>query len=472
VGDTAVYDLQRTGTQDVASINLTGPVFELPAGAVQVAVGAEYHREKSVQIYDPFTQSGWSSFQQAANTVGKYDSKEVYGEVSIPLLRDAPFAHELSLEGAVRYADYSTVGGFVSYKFGGSYAPTPDIRFRAIYARAVRAPNVNELYSGRAVTAPAVVDPCDQNGGNGDDPIEGGPLALPAACAAIPGIANYLKTHPTFNYSLAQIQTISGTQGGNSSLNAESTQTLTLGGTFTPTFFRGFDLSVDYYRIKVNNAITQVDFQDSVDQCVATGDPNFCNNVTRDPATGIIKSVDAIYLNGASYEVAGLDTQVHYTFRPHVFGPDERVNLSVFWNHKFKQDKTPFAGAFVSHQLGVADVYGTSQNIGTGFKDQVTFNAAYQTGPFGLAYTFRYFSPVVTSTSGDRIPSYTYSDLQAKFTVGEEKNFEFYFGVNNLFDKQPPVVTDLANQWPGTNTVASTYDLLGRRFYAGARAKF
>lgn len=471
-GDTVVNDLKRTGTQDVAAINLAGPLFDLPAGAVQIAVGAEYHREKSVQIYDPFTQAGWSSAQQAANTVGKYDSKEVYGEINVPLLRDVPLAKELSLEAAARYADYSTVGGFVSYKFGGAYAPSSDIRFRAVYARAVRAPNVNELYSGKANTAPAVVDPCDQNGGNGDDPIEGGPLPLPAACAAIPGIANYLQTHPTFAYSLAQIQTINGTIGGNLALDAESTNTFTAGATVTPSFLRGFDLSVDYYQIKVKNAITQVDFQDSVTQCVETGDPNFCSNVTRDPATGIIKSVDAIFLNGASYKVAGIDTQMHYMFKPQVFGPDERVDLSVFWNHKFKQDKTPFAGAFVSHQLGEADIYSTSQNIGTGFKDQVTFNASYQIGPATLAYTFRYFSPVVTSTDGDRIPAYTYHDLQAKFAAGEDRNYEFYVGVINLLDKQPPVVSDLANQWPGTNTVASTYDLLGRRFYAGVRAKF
>lgn len=472
VGDTAISDLRRTGIQDVAAINLTGALFDLPAGAVQIAVGAEYHREKSVQRYDPFTQSGLSSAQQATDTVGKYDSKEVYGEVSIPLLRDTPFARELSIEAAVRYADYSTVGGFVSYKFGGVYAPSSDIRFRAIYARAVRAPNVNELYSGKANTAPAVVDPCDQNAGNGDDPNPGGLVPLPAACATIPGIANWLQTNPNFTYSLAQIQTISGTIGGNLDLDAESTNTFTAGATITPSFLPGFDLSVDYYQIKVKNAITQVDFQDSVDQCVASGDPNFCGNVTRDPTTGIIKTVDAIFLNGASYKVSGIDTQARYTFRPRIFGPDERVDLSVFWNHKFKQDKTPFSGAFVNHQLGVADVYGTSQNIGTGFKDQVTVNTSYRIGPTTLAYTFRYFSPVVTSTSGDRIPAFTYHDLQAKFAVGDDRNYEFYFGVNNLLDKQPPIVSDLANQWPGSNTVASTYDLLGRRFYAGARAKF
>lgn len=470
-GQTVVNDLERTGTQDVAAINLTGSLFKLPAGNVQVALGAEYHGEKSEQYYDVFTQSGLSSAQQAANTIGKYHSKEVYGEVNVPLLRDTPFAHELSVEGAVRYADYSTVGGFVSYKFGGTYAPVPDIRFRAIYARAVRAPNVNELYSGAANTAPSVVDPCDQNGGNGDAIQKGGLTPLPAACASIPGIANYLKTHPNFTYSLAQIQTISGTIGGNTALGAESTNTLTAGATITPRFFRGFDLSVDYYKIKVNNAITQVDFQDSVSQCVATGDPNFCANVTRDPSTGIIKTVDSIFLNGASYEVAGIDTQANYSFRPHLFGPNERVNLTVYWNHKFKQDKQPFAGAFVKHQLGKADVYGTSQNIGTGFKDQLTVNANYQIGPMALSYTFRYYSPVTTD-SGDFIPSYTYHDLQGRFTIGESRNYEFYFGVNNLFDKQPPLVTDLVNQWPGTNTVASTYDLIGRRFYAGVRATF
>jgi iron complex outermembrane receptor protein len=471
VGQTAVNELSRKGIQDVAAINLTGPIFTLPAGAVQVAIGAEYHREKSEQYYDPFTQSGWSSAQQAANTIGQYDSKEVYGEINIPILRNSPLGHELTLEGAVRYANYSTVGGFWSYKFGGTYAPVPDIRFRAIYARAVRAPNVNELYSGAANTAPAVVDPCDQNEGSGDDLREGGLLPLPAACLAIPGITAAVNANGSFRYTLAQIQTISGTIAGNTDLGAESTNTLTAGVTFTPTFLRGFDLSVDYYNVKVNNAITQVDFQDSVTQCVLTGDPNFCQNVTRD-ANGIIKTVDAIYLNGASYEVAGLDVQAHYTFRPRLFGPDERVSLGVFWNHKFKQNKTPFAGAFVSEQLGEADIYSTSQNIGTGFKDQLTFNASYQTGPFALAYTFRYFSAIKTSTFEDYIPAYTYHDLQAKFTVGEERNFDFYVGVNNLFDKQPPVVRDLANQWPGTNTVATSYDLLGRRFYAGVRAKF
>lgn len=220
-GDTVVADLSRKGVQDVVSINFSGPVFKLPAGDVLVAAGAEYHREESDQFYDPFTQSGLSSFQQAADTVGAYHSKEVYGEVSIPLLRNASFGHELTLEGAVRYADYSTVGGFWSYKFGGTYAPVPDIRFRAIYARAVRAPNVNELYSGAAQTAPSVVDPCDQNGGGGDDLDPQFPLPLPAACKAIPGIANYLKTHPTFNYTLAQIQTISGTIAGNAALGAE-----------------------------------------------------------------------------------------------------------------------------------------------------------------------------------------------------------------------------------------------------------
>jgi outer membrane receptor protein involved in Fe transport len=225
--------------------------------------------------------------------------------------------------------------------------------------------------------------------------------------------------------------------------------------------------------VKLNNAITQIDFQTSVDQCLALGDPGFCNNVQRD-ANGFIKSVDSIYLNGASYLVSGIDVQAHYTFKPRVFGPDERVNLSVFYNHKFNQEQTPFLGGPVVDQLGKADLYSTSSNPGTGFKDQVTFNAYYQAGQFSLAYTLRYFSPITASNGATiyEVPAYTYHDLQAKFTIGEERNYEFYFGVNNLFDKQPPFIAAGPSQWPGTNTVASTYDLYGRMLYAGIRTKF
>nr|WP_281384416.1 TonB-dependent receptor [Novosphingobium flavum] len=471
-GQTVTNDYLRWNYQDVASLNLTGSLFELPAGPVGVAVGAEYHREKSTQHYDPFTISGYSAAQQATDTVGSYHSAEAYGEVNVPILRDTPFFHDLSLEGAVRYANYSTIGSVWSYKYGGAWAPDRNIRFRAIYARAVRAPNINELDAKQSTTAPQVIDPCDQNEGNGD--LAPGQLpssaTIPAACLAIPGIANYLKSHPYFAYTLAQVQTVTGLLGGNPNLKAEATDTFTAGFTLTPTFLPRFDLTADYYSIKVKNAISSVDQQTSVEQCLATGNPQFCNYVTRD-ANGFITAVDSFQVNAASYRVAGIDVQAHYWFPTHLFNPNERLSLSVYYNHKFKQEQTPFVGGVVSNELGQADTYAGSQ-LGTGFRNQFTLGADYATGPVSIAWSMKYYGPVDASEGAFHIPAYTYHNLQAKVAIGPDRKFEFYLGVNNLFDKQPPYIASGNSQFPGTNTVADTYDLFGRMLYAGVKARF
>lgn len=456
--------------QDVVTLALTGSLFELPNGPLGVALGAEYHREKVTEIFDPFTKSGWSSQQLNGDEVGSYNSKEAFLELNAPIYGGHPFIHEFSLEGAVRYAHYSTVGSVWSYKYGGTYAPSRDIRFRAIYARAVRAPNLNELYSPLANTAQQVVDPCDQDEGAGRD-VKGvvtPKRPLPAACTSIPGIANYIAQNQYFAYTLAQVQTIFGFTGGNPNLKAEATNTFTAGMTVTPTFLRNFFLTADYYRIKVKNAIALPDPQNSVDACFNTGNPDFCNLVHRD-ANGFITQVDQGEINAASYLVAGIDVQAGYKFRTRILGPDDQVNLALFYNHKFKQEQTPFAGGPVSNELGTADIY-ASQQLGTGFKDQFTFDLDYATGPLSLHYRLKYMGPVVALSPGIRIPAYTYHDIRAKVDILDK--FEFYLGVNNLFDKQPPFIASGNSQWPGTNTVADTYDLLGRMFYAGVKAKF
>lgn len=456
--------------QDVVSLAITGSLFRLPNGPLSVALGGEFHREKVAEIFDPFTQSGYSSQQLNGDEKGKYNSKEAFVELNAPIYGNHPFVYALSLEGAARYSNYTTVGGVWTYKYGGTYAPIHDLRFRAVYARAVRAPNLNELYSPQANTAQNVVDPCDQNQGLGEaNPNP--PTALAAGCAAVPGVANYLKTHPNFSYTLAQVQTIFGFTGGNPDLQAEATNTFTAGATFAPSFFRNFVLTADYYSIKVKNAVALVDPQTSVTQCFATGDSNFCSLVHRD-ANGFITQVDQTQINAASYKVAGIDVQALYRFKTHMFGGDgESISLDLYYNHKLKQEQTPFAGGTVSNELGAADTYG-SQQLGTGFKDQFTFNFNYAVGPVGLSYRLKYLGPVNAAFGATviSIPTYTYSDLQVKFDVA--KKLEFYVGANNLLDKQPPFIVGGTSQFPGTNTVADTYDLLGRMFYAGATMKF
>ena len=477
-GQAVVADFLQKNYQDVASLSLTGSLFNLPNGPLAVSVGAEYHHEKVTEIYDPFTISGDSSQQLNGDESGHSNSKDAFLELNAPLYGGHPWIYELSLEGAVRYDHYSYAGsvgnpgsdGVWAYKYGGTYAPSPDIRFRAIYARAVRAPNLNELYSPLANTAQQVTDPCDQAGGLGIDSTPPPALSpLPAGCAAIPGIANYLKTHQNFAYTLAQVQTIFGLVGGNPNLQSEATNTFTAGAAITPRFLRNFLLTADYYTIKVKNAIATVDPQTEVTGCFESGNPLYCNNIFRD-ANGFITEVDQHTINATSYRVAGLDIRAVYSFKSHIFAPNEKFNLDLYYNHKFAQEQTPFAGS-VSDELGTADTY-ASQQLGTGFKDQFTFNLNFASGPVTINYRLKYLGPVTASQGTYDIPAYTYHDLQAKVRVGEARQLEFYVGCNNLLDKQPPFIAGGNSQWPGTNTVADTYDLIGRMLYAGFTAKF
>ncbi len=472
-GQKVTYDYLANVKQDVAAIGINGKLFNLPGGPIGVALGAEYRKESSSEVFDPYTQFGLSSGNQISNTTGKFNVKEGYIEVIAPLLKDVPFIKELTLEGAYRYADYSTVGGVSTYKFGGSYAPSRDIRFRAIYAQAVRAPNIGELFSAISQTFPAITDPCDQGGGNGDGAAVG---PLPAGCATIPGIANYLKTHPNFTYSTAQIQTVDGLLGGNINLKPEKTNTFTVGTVITPQFARGLSLTVDYYTIKVKNAIGIIGQQVSVDQCFQTGNPLFCSNVVRSPTTGFITRVNGLNLNVGSYYVAGLDFGAHYKWNLDTIKLPGSLDMNILWNHKFKQQQTPFPGGPVQVELGQLDCYSCGR-LGTGFKDQATFNAVYAAGPWTLTYRLKYLGPVVDDVTAGagavRVSPYYYHNLQGSVKVDAWAKFELYVGADNLFDKKPPIFGDTNPvTWPGTATIADTYDTIGRMLYAGVRVKF
>jgi outer membrane receptor protein involved in Fe transport len=464
-GQSVDAEFLQKNYQDVATVAITGSLFRLPNGPLGIAAGAEYHHEHVSEVYDPFTASGTSSQQLNGNEYGTINAKEAFVELNAPIFGDHPGVYALSLEGAARYAHYSTVGSVWTYKYGGTYAPVQDIRFRAVYARAVRAPNLNELYSPQANTAQQVVDPCDQYQGGGETATA---VALPAGCANIPAIANYLKTHQVFGYTLAQVQTIFGLVGGNQNLHAEATNTFTAGASITPRFLRNFLLTADYYTIKVKNAVATVDPQTAVSECFNTGNPDFCNLVHRN-ANGFITEVDGVNINAASYLVSGVDIRAIYGIKSHFLNPSENWNFDLYYNHKFKQQQTPFAGGPVSNELGTADTY-ASQQLGTGFKDQFTLNVNYATGRVTLNYRLKYLGPVSASSGLYQIPAYTYHDIQMKFDVA--KKYQFYFGVNNLLDKDPPFIKSGNSQWPGTNTVADTYDVMGRMFYAGVTAKF
>jgi outer membrane receptor protein involved in Fe transport len=460
--------------QDIALATISGSLFDLPGGALGIAAGVEYRKERSTEDFDTATNQGLTLGNFLSDTVGEFDVKEGFVEVVAPILSERPGFHYLGLEGAARYADYSTVGGVWSWKVGGEYAPVRDLRFRAIYAQATRAPNISELFSAQNETFPAVVDPCDQRAGAGDGaPITIAASALPAACRAIPAIAAASATPGGFVYTTAQIQTINGFTGGNPNLTEETARTLTVGGVFTPRFLPGFSLTVDYYNIKVEDAIGIIGQQTSLDECLTGGgDALFCNNIVRD-ATGRVSTINALNLNVGSFEVEGIDTQVRY-------GLDvgrARLDLSAFWTHLLKQQQTSFPGGPTQPELGQLDSYNAGR-LGTGFRDKVFASATGTLDGVSLNWRVNYLSSVVddvTDTAPIRTGAFWYHDAQLRFGIGEgrQKDFELYFGVNNVFDKRPPLFGDTnVVTFPGTQTSATTYDTLGRLFYAGVDFRF
>lgn len=473
-GQRVTFDYLAKVFQDVAGLSVGGELFSLfGSKPVNIAGGFEYRSERSSEVFDPYTQLGLSLGNQISNTVGKFNVKEGFVELNAPILEDRPGVHYLGLEAAARYADYSTTGGVWSYKFGGTYAPTPDIKFRAVYARATRAPNIGELFSAQSQTFPAIVDPCDQRSGEGD----GGTFrALPAACANIPGVSTTVGNRGEFSYSTAQIQTIDGLLGGNRNLKTEKADTLTVGAVATPRFVRGLTLSLDYYRIKVLNAISTVGQQVSVTQCVTSGDPIFCNNVTRN-AQGFITRVNDFLLNTASIEAAGLDGELHYSVPFTMLGGEQKFGVDAFWNHKFKQQRTPYPGGDIQNELGQADCYSCGR-LGSGFRDRVDATFSLSSTRYRFSWNVSYMSGLSDNLDGStatvtRIPAYWYHNAQLRFNAGESKRYEFYIGMNNVFDKKPPVFGDTNPvAWPGASTVASTYDVFGRMLYAGVTFKY
>jgi len=216
-------------TQTVAGANVSGNLFSLfGADPVGVSVGVEYRRETSSNDFDLLTQQGLNGNNALPSTRGSFNVKEAYGEAIVPLLTDRPFFHSLSVRGAVRVSDYNTIGTTFSYNYGGEWAPVQDLRFRAIWARSVRAPNVNELFQPPQQDFPSgLQDPC-----LGVTASTGG--ALGTNCRAAPGVAANIAANGAFTLSQADIQGITSFGGGNLGLQEEKGDSFTAGVVINP----------------------------------------------------------------------------------------------------------------------------------------------------------------------------------------------------------------------------------------------
>jgi outer membrane receptor protein involved in Fe transport len=440
-------------------------LFSFPGGPARFVVGGEYRREKAHQVADPISSAG-ATFFNAFKPFNPptFSVKEVFGELELPLLRDLPFAHELTITGAARYSDYNTSANHTfAWNANAVWAPIRDIRFRGNYSKSVRVPTLSDLFSPPGQNFAFVSDPCDVLFiGNGPN--------RAANCAAL-GIP------PGFVNAVARSQTIGFLSGGNPDLKEETGKSLTVGGVFTPRWVPGLSLSVDYYRIRVNNLISFLSAQQIINACVDLPSitNQFCPMITRNPDfTFDNPALLSAGINFAKQEADGIDFELAYR---HNFSNGHRFNFHGIMSYVLKRNNfiDPTNPAFGDRQLSeLGDPqWAANANIGYGI------------GHFDLSYSLNYIGKQTIGTyesahsyqgrpptNADQFspvwyPSVLYhaARLDMKVPQGGKDKFDFYIGMDNIFDTKPPLgLLGTAGGDP--------FDSIGRYVYAGATVDF
>ncbi|MFA6115587.1 MAG: TonB-dependent receptor [Sphingomonas sp.] len=432
-----------------------GQFFSLPGGPIGFAIGGEYRKETSSFTADPLAAQGLTFTNSLSNDTGKYEVKEGFGELRAPLLKDLPFAHRLEVGAAVRFSDYSTIGNTTTWKVDGSWAPVRDITLTGTYSKAVRAPNIGELFAGQSQTFNFITDPCNTN------QIQNGTQYRAANCQAL--LTSLGVTDPG-NYRDFRSTNIPGLQGGNPNLSEEEATTWTAGVILQPRFVPGLSIRADWYDIKLKGAINTATASELAGLCVdqPTLANQYCAGIVRqngaagtaDP--GNIVDFTLRPFNVAQFRTAGLDVNVSYRVETAKVGT---FNLNVMGNYLDRLEFISSPGAPVTNQRGEA------------FSPKYTVNAdlTWKLGAFTVNYgllwfdkTLRYTNQEMATNTDIVDPKYVYlkqhwqHDIFASVDV--KGGMQFYAGVNNVFGQKPDI---------GTNTYPVSS--VGRFLYAGVK---
>jgi outer membrane receptor protein involved in Fe transport len=483
VNTTSTLD-ERASQLDVTAF-LAGDLsqlFELPGGPVRFVLGAEWRRETTAQRADPLSASG-ATFFNAFPTFfpPAFEVLEGFAEIELPLLRDMPFARELTVTGAVRFSDYNTDANHTfAWNISGTWAPVRDLRFRVNYSRSVRVPTLGDLFTPATQGFALVQDPCDQAF------INNGPNRA-ANCAALGVPTTVLAGSPCvtaatpvgspFRNCIAASQTIGFTQAGNPGLEEETANSLTVGAVFTPHFLPGFSLTIDYYQIRVNNLIQLLIPQNILNLCVDQASINnpFCALINPRTPFGLFADQQDVLLsrvaNFARQESRGIDFDLAYR---HSFGNGHILNLRAIAT--WVLERTDFANP-------------TDPNFGDRLLSEVgdpafaaNFQLEYGAGPWDLRYTLNYIGrqtiaqfyetmhpfqgrPPTNADAADRewFPDLFIHGVRLGYRVNER--MRFYAGIDNFTDRKPPL--GLLGTGGGEGV-----DAVGRYFYAGVLVNF
>jgi iron complex outermembrane receptor protein len=468
--------------------------------AVVTVVGVEYRQERLAFSPDSEIESGdiEGSLPVPAVPPSGFGVSEGFGEIELPVVQNAPFVEDATLKGGYRYSSYSDAGATNTWYGAAQWQPVDDVRFRASMQRAVRAPNVNELFTPQTIGGFSTSYP-------GSDPCA---TITTGQCAKVPNAGTILLFCPA---SACNEQF-----GGNVFLKPETSDTRSVGVVLTPTFADGFTATIDWWSIDVTNYISTLPPAEILDDCygpaaTVASVQYFCSFVHRSGAGtlygGGYVATDAIntgYLKtkGADFE---LDYQTNTSDWLRVSAGTIAVNAIGTWLGQLDTEAvpvTPLTAAIASQSAyNCAGLFGTTcgspapkwrsklrltwaspfdvtistqwRYIGATALDADTSIQLLGGGPGLTECAGGHFSVAGAGDCSDaRISSYSYFDLSAAWQA--RPGVEFRAGINNIFDSEPPVLSEFAQSSPlgNGNTITGLYDVLGRTIFAAATIKY
>ncbi|WP_425523929.1 TonB-dependent receptor [Stenotrophomonas maltophilia] len=419
--------------------NISGPVLELPAGELSVAMGYQYRKEEGRYVPDAFAQSRQSTALGAQTTAGGYSLNEVFAEVNVPVLRDLPFAKELTVNVAARYSDYSNFGSTTNTKASFAWRPVEELMVRGTFAEGFRAPSISDLYGGLGTSFETYVDPCGigaTNSVNGN-----------AACnaAGVPRgyeqLAQGLK--PCTSYPCATPNEF--TTGSNPNLRPEESKSKTVGVVWSPRWVNGLDINLDWYSYKITNMIIEDNVDRILRDCYVLGNASRCGSVKR-AADGHITSMFYGLTNLGAMKTEGWDLGIRYRLPEYAFGRFT-LDLQNSYVSKYDEEKQNSAGdTIMDGRIGRPGVFRLRSNLGVN----------WQLGNLSAQYTVRYYSGMMEGcmpnrpctaperiANGEpdavrRVGSNAFHDIQVSYRLPWDGTVAV--GSNNVFDHRGPIM--------------------------------
>ncbi|WP_339333012.1 TonB-dependent receptor [uncultured Maricaulis sp.] len=473
--------ISRTGAQidnvelfqTVATVNGALPAFQLPTAeyAPALVLGVEYREASAESIPDSVLGPDVRGFNSSLPVAGVVDVYEFFAEAEVPLITGKAMVESLSLNAAFRTSEYNTVGNTETFAVGLGWQINDQVRLRGNFNRAVRAPNVGDLFSPFTNGFPGAGDPCS-GGANGSY----GPSTIDATCIAAGVPAGQVGAPFQGN---AQMEALFG---GNVNLGVETADTYTIGAVIEPSMIEGLTVQLDYYNIEIEDAISTVPLQTLLNECHQTGIQASCDTLypvgstNRNPATGELGAngftPNLSPVNVATLAVEGIDVRVDYSFGADVIGLPGDMAITYYGGYMIASDYTTSA---TSPVIECAGLYGLDCGEPTP-EYKHSMQTSWYTGPFTTSLRWRHIGALdadpttlaFVSDLSDDITAKNYFDITFNYDVNE--TFTATVGVTNFTDTDVPelgsTASEQANTWP------ATYETLGRRLFVGGRLRF